>query len=127
MFALPKWLTDIKTLFGAADGKLLGRAAGEWEFVDPPVIPTTLADLAGDATHRTVTDVEIADWDGKQAALGYTPENAANKDTDGTMAANSDAKYPSQKAVKSYVDAHAGGGSAPPVTKIYTQANYGGF
>jgi hypothetical protein len=36
----------------------------------------------------------------KQAALGYTAENAANKDTDSTFAANSDVKYPSQKAVK---------------------------
>ena len=41
---------------------------------------------------------------GKQDALGYTPENVANKDTDGTLAANSDTKYPSQKAVKTYAD-----------------------
>ena len=43
---------------------------------------------------------------GKQAALGYTPEDAANKDTSGTMGSNSDTKYPSQKAVKTYVDAN---------------------
>lgn len=36
---------------------------------------------------------------------GFTPENVANKDTDGTLAANSDVKYPSQKAAKTYVDA----------------------
>jgi hypothetical protein len=41
---------------------------------------------------------------GKQAALGYTPENVANKDTDITLAANSDSRYASQKAVKSYID-----------------------
>jgi hypothetical protein len=39
-----------------------------------------------------------------QSALGYTAENSANKDTDGTLSANSDTKYPSQKAVKTYVD-----------------------
>lgn len=39
-----------------------------------------------------------------QAALGFTPENSANKDTDSTFAANSDTKYPSQKAVKTAVD-----------------------
>lgn len=50
--------------------------------------------------------------DGKQAALGFTSENSANKDTDGTLAANSDIKYPSQKAVKTYVDAHSGTGMA---------------
>ena len=36
---------------------------------------------------------------------------ALGLDTDGTLAANSDAKVPSQKAVKTYVDAHAGDGS----------------
>lgn len=40
---------------------------------------------------------------GKQAALGYTPEDVANKDTNTSLGA-SDAKYPSQKAVKTYVD-----------------------
>ena len=32
MFALPKWLTDIKKLFATADGKVLGRVGGAWEF-----------------------------------------------------------------------------------------------
>lgn len=52
------------------------------------------------------------DWttfNSKQAALGFTPENVANKDTDGTMAANSDTKYPSQKAVVTYFNAGLGG------------------
>jgi len=40
----------------------------------------------------------------KQDSLGYTAEDVANKDTDGTLAANSDTKYPSQKAVKTYAD-----------------------
>lgn len=37
-------------------------------------------------------------------ALGYTPENTVNKSIDGTLNANSDTLYPSQKAVKTYVD-----------------------
>lgn len=32
-------------------------------------IPTELADLSGDSTHRTVTDAEKTTWSGKQAAL----------------------------------------------------------
>lgn len=39
-----------------------------------------------------------------QPILGYTPENVANKSIDGTLAANSDTLYSSQKAVKTYVD-----------------------
>lgn len=41
---------------------------------------------------------------GKQNSLGYTAENVANKDTDILLAANSDTKYASQKAVKTYID-----------------------
>lgn len=47
---------------------------------------------------------------GKQNALGFTPENSANKTTDATFAASSDTKYPSQKAVKIYVDSAVAGG-----------------
>lgn len=47
--------------------------------------------------------LSASDWvifNGKQAALGYTPEDLSDKDIDSTFAANSDTKYPSQKAVK---------------------------
>ncbi len=36
--------------------------------------------------------------------LGYVPEDSANRDTDGALGANSDSKYPSQKATKTYAD-----------------------
>lgn len=42
-------------------------------------------------------------------ALGFTPENSANKKT--TLADNSDTYYPTQKAVKTAVDAKADGSS----------------
>lgn len=41
--------------------------------------------------------------DTKQTALGFTPENVANKSTSTSLGA-SDTLYPSQNAVKSYVD-----------------------
>ena len=44
-----------------------------------------------------------------QLALGFTPEDVANKDIDGSLAANSDILYSSQKAVKTYVDASVTG------------------
>ena len=39
-----------------------------------------------------------------QLALGFTPEDVANKDIDGTLSANSNTLYSSQRAVKTYVD-----------------------
>ena len=49
----------------------------------------------------TAAAADVGDF---EANLGYTPEDQNNKDTDGTLAANSDTKYPSQKAVKTYAD-----------------------
>ena len=43
-------------------------------------------------------------WKQITGSLGFTPENVINKDTDITLAANSDTKYTSQKAVKTYID-----------------------
>jgi len=45
-----------------------------------------------------------ANWAISEANIGYVPENSANKDTDGTLAADSDTKYASQKAAKTYSD-----------------------
>ncbi len=54
-----------------------------------------------------------ANWAIAEANLGYTPENIINKDTDVTLAANSDTKYPSQKAIKTYADKRVNMGGGP--------------
>jgi len=68
-------------------GKQLDRLAGLLKAVSG-TIPTMLSQLTSDAIHRTVTDTEKSTWNAKQAALGYTAENTANKQnsltTDGT-------------------------------------------
>lgn len=64
----------------------------------------------------TLADARIASaatWNAKQNALGFTPEDVANKDTDGTLAANSDTKYASQKATKTYADTKVAKASVP--------------
>lgn len=59
------------------------------------------------------TDLQSA-LNAKQNSLGFTPEDVANKSTN-TSLGSSDTLYPSQKAVKTYVDAHAG----TPWTKVH--------
>lgn len=62
--------------------------------------------VAGDLV-RALVDAPgqtAGNWSVAEHNLGYVPENSANKDTDGTLAANSDTKYASQKATKTYVD-----------------------
>ena len=48
-------------------------------------------------------------------SLGFTPENVANKSTDVNLG-TSDGLYPSQKAVKAYVDAQVAGATIPDAT-----------
>lgn len=51
----------------------------------------------------------------KQDSLGFTPENVANKSID-TNLGSSDTLYPSQKAVKTYVDNSISASTAPDAT-----------
>jgi len=61
--------------------------------------------LAANSDSKVATQKAVKTYaDTKQSALGFTPENVANKDTDATLAANSDTKYASQKATKTYAD-----------------------
>ena len=53
-------------------------------------IPTTLASLSDDSTHRLVTDTEKTTWNGK--------ENSSNKTTTITSSSTNN-EYPSAKAV----------------------------
>ena len=48
-------------------------------------------------------------WSVLNVGIEFTPENEANKSIDVAADASSDTKYPSVKAVKTYVDANAGG------------------
>ena len=68
-----------------------------------------------DATNSGITSGKVETYDGyaagKQDALGFTPENSANKKT--SLAENSDTYYPTQKAVKTAIDAKTLQGDEP--------------
>ncbi len=80
---------------------------------------TAVAAQAIQITESQVTNL-VSDLAGKQASLGFTPENAANKTTDGTLAANSNTLYPSESAVKTYVD---GAPAGLPSNVLFTPIN----
>lgn len=68
------------------------------EITNKPTIPSALSDLTADSTHRTVTDAEKQTWSSKQDALGFTPENVANKVTS-ISASSTDTQYPTAKCL----------------------------
>lgn len=95
--------------------------------------PFTLAldivlDIDIDGTLAGNSDVKVASQkatktyaDTKQSALGFTPENVANKATS-TALGSSDTLYPSQNAVKSYVDASVAGLQVKSTATVATTA-----
>lgn len=87
---LTKAVEDLTTLIGAKQDA--SSAATDTE-------------LAAEKSAREEADETlITAVAGKQASLGFTPADVANLDTDAALAANSDAKWASQKATKAYVD-----------------------
>lgn len=62
------------------------------------------ADVSETTTKRFVTDTQISTWDGKQNALGFTPEDSANKSTSTADTASS-TKFPVWSAILAYFDA----------------------
>ncbi len=74
---------------------------------DEELTPSDIPQLAPskitqDANNRFVTDTEKSTWNGKQNALGFTPENVANKVTDLNTPNNT--TFGTTLAVKTYVD-----------------------
>lgn len=75
-----------------------GLNPGDWISVsDAAPGATSFATLTGDPYDNANLTTAL---NAKQNSLGFTAENVSNKDVDATFAANSDVKYPSQKAVK---------------------------
>ena len=99
------WPTSANTI-----GEVAIKAGNLWVVTGAATNGTTLTGgkiVSNGDTIRALIDAATnagADWGVNEANLGYTPENQNNKDTDGTLADNSDTKYPSQKAVKTYAD-----------------------
>jgi len=73
---------------------------------------------ASATTDGALTGTDWSTFNSKQPALGFTPENVSNKDATDTLGA-SDTKYPTQKAVKTYVD--TGLGTKPNMSALDTE------
>ncbi|MBU2995017.1 hypothetical protein KO500_01160 [Cellulophaga baltica] len=64
-------------------------------------ITANASGISNNTTDITTNTAAITD-------LGTSKENTANKSTDGTLADNSDVDFPTEQAVKTYVDAQVG-------------------
>lgn len=70
--------SDVNGFMSSTDkSKLDGVEAGANNYIHPTTHAASI--ITEDADHRFVTDLEKSTWNGKQNALGFTPENASNK------------------------------------------------
>lgn len=105
-------VSDLATINAAITAESVARAsavtaeASARTTADGTVLAMAEAYTDGETTRAEAAESTLTSAvAGKQASLGFTPENVANKDTDTTLSANSDTKYASQKAAKAYTDA----------------------
>jgi hypothetical protein len=88
---------------GAAGAVLKGDL---WTISVAGTLPTAQVVGVGDIV-RALVDTPgntQANWAIIENNIGYVAENTANKSTDGTLATNSNTKYPTEQAVKTYAD-----------------------
>jgi hypothetical protein len=78
---------------------------GDLWFVSVPGILGVTSVVVGNTFRALVDNPTLSsDWNILSVGLGFIPENVLNKSTDVTFTANSDTLYPSQKAVKTYIE-----------------------
>ena len=78
----------------------------------------TIADASATVKGKVELATDAETITGTDTVRAVTPSNITGKmDTDGTLSGNSDTRIPSQKAVKTYVDAQGGDTAAPNLLK----------
>lgn len=98
------WMTVTWTTYTAGTGLVLNGAVFS-------------ANIASSTTTWVLTPSNWTTFNSKQNALGYTAENTANKSISTTLW-TSDSLYPSQNAVKTYVDNKFSSVPSSPVTSV---------
>lgn len=111
-------------ILGATITVLTGSAYDNHQFTcttDPPItLGTSLIQWLDNGDQ---TGVPATSYQGDETSIHLdtmTGTFSAILDTDGTLAADSDAAIPSQKAVRTYVDDHVGGGDVAAQTHAAT-------
>jgi hypothetical protein len=94
----------LKRLAVSTDGKILKLASGVPSWATETVTEDASTTVKGVVEEATLAQIDAGTAAGETGARLFVNPSTLGKSIDGTMADNSDAKIPSQKAVKTYVD-----------------------
>jgi hypothetical protein len=95
-----------------SDSKIPSQKAVK-TYVDGQIIGAGSGDVVGPGA---AVDLDLVQFDGTTGKL--VKDGGLSLDTDGTLAADSDSKIPSQKAVKTYIDASPAGDVVGPGSAV---------
>ena len=99
----------LKRLAVSTDGKILKLASGIPSWATETVTSDASTTVKGIAEEATLAEIDANTAAGDTGARLFVNPSTLGKTIDGTFADNSDAKIPSQKAIKTYVDTKLGG------------------
>lgn len=102
----------------ADEGKILKIVGGVPTYQTETVTSDASTTVKGIVEEATLAEIDANTATGGTSARLFVNPSTLGKSTDGTLADNSDAKIPSQKAVKTYVD-----NSSPTITSGTTTKN----
>lgn len=105
-----------RTLVGALDALAQRTALGVVIGTNVQAWDTDLDWVASNITSAGKALLDDADATAQRTTLGLGTAATLDSDTDTTLAANSDVRFPTQKAVKAYVTAQVTANSAPDLT-----------
>jgi hypothetical protein len=94
----------IKRLAVSTDGKILKLASGVPSWATETITEDASTTVKGVVEEATLAEIDANTAAGDTGARLFVNPSTLGKTIDGTFADNSDAKIPSQKAIKTYVD-----------------------
>ena len=96
-------ITSLNSLVASSQFFATSSAGSGFDLTSSVNTHTLRIGTASGSNNGLLTSTDWTTFNNKQVALGFTPENVANKTTS-TSLGTSDTLYPSQNAVKSYID-----------------------
>jgi hypothetical protein len=115
-------ITSLNGLTAAVQAFAVGTSGTDFNVVSALTTHTFNLPVASATNTGKLSSADWSTFNGKQNAIGFTPEDVANKSTS-TSLGTSNTLYPSQNAVKTYVDA-AVASANPASAKLFNYYNF---